>query len=177
MDAHAVPPSLELAAAFAAMLDDFAVHDPENAEYYLPARVDFAGYVRRLLDEELGRNLAPGYVPCSHRWLLAADGRIVGTARLRHRADTPFLAAAGGHVGYDIAPSARGHGYGHLAMATALAAAREIGLAEVLAFAAETNLASRAVITRAGGQLEAITWYEPDRERLCRYRIAVPAAP
>jgi predicted acetyltransferase len=173
MSALAVAPSVKYAGAFLAMVDDFYANDPDNAAFYAPARLDFSAYVQRLLDEEAGRNLPDGYVPCSHRWLLLPEGKVVGVTRLRHNIDTPFLARNGGHIGYDVAPSERRKGYGHLALSAALAEARRIGLGRVLLFTAENNLPSRATIERAGGQLHGVSFSEFWNERLCTYWIAV----
>jgi RimJ/RimL family protein N-acetyltransferase len=85
--------------------------------------------------------------------------------------DTPFLAGHGGHIGYDVAPGHRRKGYGHLALRIALKEASALGLSRLLLFAAEDNLASRAVIERQGGELDSISFSEFYNERLCRYWI------
>jgi len=120
MTASVVPPSIEYQLAFLAMLADFEERDPGNAEFYAPAKANFHAYVQSLKDEEHGIDLREGWVPCTHRWLVAPGGEVVGVARLRHNVDTPFLSAHGGHIGYDVAPGHRGQGYGHLALRAAL---------------------------------------------------------
>jgi predicted acetyltransferase len=174
MRASAVPPSASIEAAFLEMLADFEAHDPHNAEHYAPARHGFAAYVRGLLDEEHGKNLREGWVPCTHRWLIASTGAVVGVARLRHSISTPFLAENGGHIGYDVAPSHRRKGYGHLALSTALSEARRIGLTRVLLCTGQDNAASRAVIERQGGELETVSYSKFWGEQLCRYWVRVP---
>jgi predicted acetyltransferase len=174
MSAVAIAPSVEYADAFLAMLDDFDTNDPHNTEFYAPARRDFVAYVQSLRDEEAGINLPKGYVPCTHRWLLSPDGAIVGVTRLRHKIDTPFLAQHGGHIGYDVAPSKRKRGYGHLAMAVGLREARRVGLSRVLLYTGEENLPSRATIERAGGTLEEVAYSEFWKERVCKYWVSVP---
>ena len=174
MAVRIVSPSSDYRSAFLAMLDDFDDRDPHNAAFYSPARGDFEEYVQNLLDEERGRNLREGWVPCTHRWLLTSAERVVAVSRLRHRIDTPFLMNDGGHIGYDVAPSHRGRGYGHLALRAALAEAARLGIARVLLYTSEDNTASRRVIERAGGVLDQITYSEFWNEQLCRYWLVLP---
>jgi predicted acetyltransferase len=174
MNAVAVIPSVEYAKAFVAMLDDFDANDPHNTEFYAPARRNFDAYVQSLLDEEAGRNLPDNYVPCMHRWLVAS-GRVVGVIRLRHNIETPFLTQHGGHIGYDVAPSERGKGYGHLALFVALLEAHRLKLGRVLLYTAEDNAPSRATIERAGGKLEKISYSEFWNEHVCTYWLSVSA--
>ena len=165
----AVAPTVRLERAFMAMLKDYDAHDPDNGEFYAPARQDFAAYVQQLLDEEASLHLPEGFVPCSHRWLVTDAGQVAGVTRLRHHIDTPFLVNNGGHIGYDVAPSQRRRGFGHFALAAALGEARKLGLTRVLLYAAEDNIPSRATIVRAGGTLESLSYSEFWKERLCRY--------
>lgn len=155
------------------MLDDFEQHDRPNSAFYAPARDDFQAYVQSLLDDELGLNLREGWVPCTHRWLLPTDNVVAGVTRLRHRIDTPFLRRDGGHIGYDVAPSHRGRGYGHFALGVALDEAARRGISRVLLFTAEDNLPSRAVIESAGGVLDAVSYSTFWGERLCEYWVTV----
>jgi predicted acetyltransferase len=171
MSTRVIAPSLEYEDAFLTMLADFETNEPQNAEWYAPARADFAAYVHGLLDEEQGQNLRRGWVACTHRWLLGPGEAIVGVARVRHHIDTLFLFRDGGHIGYDVAPSRRGCGFGHAALRAALAEANRLGLERVLIVTGATNLASRAVIERQGGELESIAFSEFWSEDLCRYWI------
>lgn len=173
MTAYAATPSVEYQSAFLAMLDDFDANDSHNSAFYTAARQDFSAYVQELKYEEQGINLPFGKVQCSHRWLVSSDGALVGVTRLRHSIETPFLAANGGHIGYDVAPSRRGQGFGHFALAVALNEAKRIGLSRVLLYAGETNAASRAIIGRAGGVLEQIAYSEFWNEQLCKYWVPV----
>ena len=169
----AIAPSIEHKAPFLQMLADFEKHDPSNAEFYFPAKEDFAAYVGSLLEEEQGINLREGWVPCTHQWLLTEQNHVVGVTRLRHRIDTPFLSVNGGHIGYDIAPTHRRKGYGQLALQFSLRRASSLGLSRVLLYTAEDNAPSRAVIERAGGTLEQIAYSEFWHENLCKYWVPV----
>lgn len=174
MPASAIAPTANGERAFLEMLADFESRDPGNAEFYAPAKAGFLAYVQGLLDEEHGKNVRAGWVPCTHRWLVESTGAIVGVARLRHNIGTQFLAENAGHIGYDVAPSQRGRGYGHLALSTALTEANRLGLTRVLLCSGQDNAASRAVIERQGGELESISYSEFWGEQLCRYWVRVP---
>lgn len=174
MSATPTVPTASLEHAFLAMLDDFDALDPHNCEFYAPARRDFASYVQSLIEEEAGVNLPERYVRCTHRWLVTGSAEVVGVTRPRHSVDTPFLAENGGHIGYDVAPSHRGRGYGHMALAVALAEARRIGLTRVLLFTGRDNAPSRAIVEHAGGELAGISYSEFWKEHLCKYWVQVP---
>jgi predicted acetyltransferase len=170
----AIPPSTRYELAFLSMLTDLEHGDPHNAGFYAPARHDFATYVQKLLDEEQGLHLVEGWVPCSHRWLVTADNTVVGVCRVRHNIDTVFLADNAGHVGYDIAPSQRGQGYGKFALRTAAQLAQNIGLTRVLIVTAEDNIPSRAILQGQGALLESIAPSDFWGKRLCRYWLDIP---
>ena len=176
MPARAIAPSIRYEQGFLSMLDDFDQNDPHNTEFYAPARANFGAYVQSLLDEEHGLNLRDGWVPCTHRWLATQSDEIVGVTRLRHRIDTPFLLENLGHIGFDVAPSHRHRGFGHFALYVAILEAKRLNIARVLLYVAEDNIPSRAVIERAGGQLEQIAYSELWNEQLCKYWLTVETA-
>jgi len=73
---------------------------------------------------------------------------------LRHQL-TPALEHEGGHIGYDIRPSARRRGFGTLILALTLERARILGLARALLTCDTDNTASARIIERNGGALAA----------------------
>jgi predicted acetyltransferase len=75
---------------------------------------------------------------------------IVGCVRLRLGL-TPDLENEGGHVGYDVRPSARRRGYGTTLLRLALVEARALGLERVLVTCDDDNIGSIQVIERNGG--------------------------
>ncbi len=141
--------------AFRRMLEDYAAYDPKNGEFYGRGRADFPAYVQSLDDEEHGINLRPGWVPCSHRWLLDDTGAIVGIVRIRHNINNKFLAEEAGHIGYDVPPSFRGQGYGIACLQAGLEVARILHLERVLLCADTDNPASWRTIEHCGGILES----------------------
>jgi len=111
----------------------------------------FSKYVERLQRASAGKDLQPGIVPAT-TWFLWNGRRILGRVSIRHRL-TPRLEDFGGHIGYDVRPSDRGHGYGSVLLCLALAKARAIGLLRVLLTCSPTNTASVRMILSNGGQL------------------------
>lgn len=116
------------------------------------ARSDFPAYLAHERDKALGKNLPEGFVPQTNYWLIDND-TFLGGVSIRHFL-TEKLLQTGGHVGYDIRPSMRGHGYGTKILALALPKAREFGIERALITCDTTNVASRKIIERNGGVFE-----------------------
>jgi predicted acetyltransferase len=76
-----------------------------------------------------------------------------GRVSIRHRL-TDHLREIGGHIGYDIRPSARQRGHATAMFAAALPVARSLGITRALLTCDEDNIASRKVIEANGGVLE-----------------------
>lgn len=112
----------------------------------------FAAFVNALLAQARGEHLPAGYVPCATMWWV--DGAVyLGRIAIRHQL-TPRLMEVGGHIGYDVRPSARRRGHATATLRTALPIARGLGIETVLVTCDPTNTASRKVIESCGGQFE-----------------------
>lgn len=110
----------------------------------------FAASIRAAALEETVRR--PGFVPDTELWWV--DGNeFLGRIALRHRL-TPDLLEVGGHIGYDVRPSARRRGHATAMLGQVLAIARDMGIARALITCDVDNMGSRAVIERNGGILE-----------------------
>ena len=72
---------------------------------------------------------------------------------MRHRL-TPLLLEVGGHIGYDVRPSARRQGHATAMLRAALPVANGLGIDPALITCDATNTGSRLVIERNGGELE-----------------------
>jgi predicted acetyltransferase len=114
----------------------------------------FADYVARLQEWSHGVNLPEGYVPASF-YVGVVDGVIVGRLSLRH-AFNDFLRVAGGHIGYGVRPSQRGHGYAKEMLRQSLPLAAAVGIERALVLCDVDNGASRKVIEANGGVFESI---------------------
>lgn len=85
-------------------------------------------------------------------WWISGD-EYLGRISIRHRLTTS-LREIGGHIGYDIRPSARQRGYATAMLAAALPVAHSLRIDPALLTCDEDNLASRKVIEANGGMLE-----------------------
>jgi predicted acetyltransferase len=113
--------------------------------------------VRRVRDRaaSAGEENAPrpaGFVPCTTHWWI--EGRdYLGRLAIRHRL-TAALFERGGHIGYDVRPSARRRGHATATLAAACPLANALGIDPALITCDPTNGASRKVIESNGGVLE-----------------------
>ncbi|HUZ24941.1 MAG TPA: GNAT family N-acetyltransferase [Streptosporangiaceae bacterium] len=127
----------------------------------------FAGYVRWLAEEPFEDSPRPqGYVPSTTLWWVSGD-EYLGRLAIRHRL-TPQLRDYGGHIGYDVRPTARRRGHATAMLAAALPRARALGIDPVLVTCDEDNVGSRKVIEANQGVLED--------KRGIKLRFWVPAA-
>ena len=113
--------------------------------------------------------MQPGGLPYEDFWLMDGD-EWIGKLTLRTTINEQYL-HAGGHIGYEIRPSQRRRGYGTLLVRMGLEKARERGLKRVLLTCDETNIGSRRVSERTGGQLENAVEVEGQIALKMRYWI------
>lgn len=113
----------------------------------------FAEYVGWLRDKALEESPRPdGYVPCTTLWWVSGDDYL-GRLAIRHRL-TPRLLNEGGHIGYDVRPSARRRGHATAMLAAALPIVAGLGIDRVLVTCDEDSSGSRKVIEASNGVLE-----------------------
>ncbi|MCP2337772.1 GNAT family N-acetyltransferase [Actinomadura rupiterrae] len=117
--------------------------EPEAFERYVR-------YTRSLALEETPR--PPTHVPATFFWWVEGD-EYLGRLSIRHRL-TPWLLDVGGHIGYDVRPTARRRGHATAMLRAALPHARALGIDPALITCDADNTASRLVIERNGGLLE-----------------------
>ena len=152
--------------AFRDMAADYA---QGGIERYAERARDFAGYLRLTRAWERGE-VEPGLVPCTSLFLRDPEGTLLGSLRLRHRLNEG-LWQDGGHIGYDIRPSARNRGHATRMLALALDEARALGLPWVLLTIDEANAASIRVAGRNG----AACIGRAESTGLLRFRIDLTA--
>jgi predicted acetyltransferase len=113
----------------------------------------FARYVTSLraeADEDTPR--PAGIVAATTLWWI--DGAdYLGRLAIRHRL-TPRLLEGGGHIGFDVRPTARRRGHATTMLRTALPIAADLGIDRALITCDVDNVASRKVIEACGGEFE-----------------------
>jgi predicted acetyltransferase len=126
----------------------------------------FEEYTRQLREQALEDPARPdGLVPATTLWWADGD-EYLGRIAIRHRL-TQHLLDYGGHIGYDIRPSARRRGHATAMLTRALPVAAGLGIDPVLITCDEDNIGSRKVIESNGGQF--------DDQRGVKLRFWVPA--
>lgn len=94
----------------------------------------------------------PGWVACSTWWWIEGQTWL-GRIALRHHL-TPHLLEVGGHIGYDVRPSARRKGHATAMLRAVLPHVAALGITHALLTCDVDNGASRRVIEVNGGRLE-----------------------
>lgn len=148
-----VGPSLELKDAFLEMVTECMTIDKINKEDFEQALEDFEGYVQKLRDYALGKNLPADWIPSNTYWLISRDNTVFGHSSLRHKL-TPQLRTYGGHIGYLIRPTQRNKGYGKIICRLTIEKAKELALKRILITCDDDNIASARIIEGCGGVLE-----------------------
>jgi len=113
----------------------------------------FRGYVAQVVDQARDDAPRPDWmVPSTTLWWV--DGTdYLGRISIRHRL-TPNLLEWGGHIGYDVRPSARRQGHATAMLAAVRPVAARLGIDPALVTCDLDNTGSRKVIEANGGVLE-----------------------
>ncbi|HEY4024248.1 MAG TPA: GNAT family N-acetyltransferase [Pseudonocardiaceae bacterium] len=113
----------------------------------------FADYLAVLRNEaDPNGTWPPGYVQCTTWWWVDGD-EYLGRIALRHTL-TDRLRAHGGHIGYDVRPTARRRGYATAMLREVLPLALAFGITPAALLTCDSiNVASRKVIETIGGVL------------------------
>lgn len=107
----------------------------------------FDEWLAKVKNDDLGIGLPEGWISNTKYWLIDND-EYIGSFTLRHDINETLM-KWGGHIGYVIAPSKRGHGYAFAGLQLVLKEANKRGLKRVLITCNTENDASFAVINKA----------------------------
>jgi predicted acetyltransferase len=128
------------------------------------APADFAAYVGWLRAQARPETPRPAHhVPSTTLWWVEAD-QYLGRLAIRHELNRHLL-DVGGHIGYDVRPSARRTGHATAMLQAALPIARGLGIESALLTCERSNVGSRAVIEANGGV------FEDEREGKLRFWV------
>ena len=161
-----LPPDVRFRPSFAAAMEEFRAEgrgDPDDRSIVGRHLRDhgtdwadedtFGAFVAAIRADRLEETPRPeGFVPATELWWVEGD-EFLGRTSIRHRL-TPMLLEIGGHIGYDVRPSARRRGHATAMLGQALDVARELGIERALITCNVDNVGSRTVIERNGGVLE-----------------------
>ena len=175
-----IPPDVRVRRSFVLAMEEFraegrgSAHAQSVIDRYVRDRSGewksdraFSNFVAGLRAERLEATpRPPGFVPDTELWWVDGD-EFLGRIGVRHRL-TPMLLEIGGHIGYDVRPSARRRGHATEMLRQALGVARELGIDPSLVTCDVGNIGSRTVIERNGGVFED--------ERAGKLRFWVPSA-
>jgi predicted acetyltransferase len=110
----------------------------------------FAVYIGWLRADALeGAPRPTGQVPATNLWWTEGN-EYLGRLSIRHWL-TSRLLTIGGHIGYDVRPTARRRGHATAMLAAALPMAHELGIDPALVMCDVANIGSRKVIEANGG--------------------------
>lgn len=153
-----IDPTVRLTASFTEALHEFIAEgggtgdsgtDSIIRNYLRPGDEWAAEYVADVL---AWRTTAPpGFVPFTTLWWVDGD-TYLGRLAIRHVLNAHLL-DVGGHIGYDVRPSARRRGHATAMLAAGLPVAAALGIEKALLTCDADNTASRKVIERNGGVL------------------------
>jgi predicted acetyltransferase len=154
---HLEPPTTRVRASYLAAITEFRAegrHRDLDRNGLADAGL-FRDHVEALVaraDPEAER--PPGYVPETVLWWVHGH-EFLGRLSIRHRL-TPPLARVGGHIGYEVRPSARRRGHATAMLRAALPIAARLGIDPALVTCDVDNVASRLVIEHAGGRMDGM---------------------
>lgn len=170
MKLQLIRPTLEYYSSYMAMIEEMRQNSETVWAPYLPKENESPeSFIARSLKRETDPEVP--YVPETIYWALA-DQQIVGRISLRHFLDEN-LAEMGGHIGFEVRPSARQKGYAKemlkLVLETELA--QQIG--RLLLTCAPSNLASNKTIQANGGVLKKTIYVDRIKAERHHYWITV----
>lgn len=134
------------------------LQDIDNNEYGFineACGMSFDDYEKWLIQQDdysKGRNLPHNWIPQT-TFFLYIDGRPVGIGRIRHYSNETLELQGVGNLGYGIAKSFRGKGYGSILFECLLEKCKLFGYSEIKLFPYIDNVATNRVMLKHGAKL------------------------
>jgi predicted acetyltransferase len=151
---YLVAPTPRVRASYLDAVKEFAAErGAGKAETVPDDRDGFASYATRIRGEAFeDAPRTEGTVPSTTLWFV--DGETyLGRLSIRHRF-TPWLLEYGGHIGYEVRPSARRRGHATAMLRAGLPVAAGLGIDPAHVTCDTGNVASRKVIEACHGVFE-----------------------
>ncbi len=164
-----IEPALQYKESYLQAMQEF--QDEGTYRIYNLQRVaeHFEEYLTLIKQAQASDVDTPGRVPSADFWLID-NNEFIGRLNLRYKLNEPLL-KFGGHIGYEIRPGRRKHGYGKIILRLGLEKAREAGIERVLVTCDDDNIASSKIIEHNGGRLENAVEIPKSSKRKLRYWI------
>jgi predicted acetyltransferase len=129
----------------------------------------FSIFVGQVQADSQESTMRAAYLVPSTTWWWVQGTEYLGRISLRHRL-TERLLEIGGHIGYDVRPSARRRGHATAMLRAALPLTNELGIDPALVTCDTDNVGSRKVIEANGGV------FEDERSGKLRFWVPTGAA-
>jgi predicted acetyltransferase len=154
-----VEPTVDFQASYLAGIDEFHGEGRylhvDTVALAQPGRFE-AFVAERLAAKRRSRHASPYRVPETLLWYVDGD-TFLGHLSVRHELND-WLFEQGGHIGYDVRPSARRRGHATAMLALSLPVANALGINPALVTCLSENIGSRTVIERCGGVFEDVRY-------------------
>lgn len=162
-------PTLQDERAFLEAANEYAPEDLIDFAYDWKPGTSYEEMLERLEKNERGIEIPSHFVPSTTYYAFDGD-RCVGRLSIRHLLNEA-LTRRGGHIGYNVTPSARRQGVATEMLKQSLPLARALAIADVLITCADHNIGSWKAIQRNGGTLESTFFDDPAGELVRKYWI------
>lgn len=149
-----VQPSVAYEESYKAALAELLADENRNMSTtsdFRPEAETFPEYIDRLHGYAEGKGLPEGYVADTILWLVEEQGEWLGKISIRHEL-TEYLRNFGGSIGYEIRPTQRKKGFGSIILELGLLIAKDMQLPEIIITCDATNIGSKRIIEKNGGQ-------------------------
>jgi predicted acetyltransferase len=130
----------------------------------------YRSFLNQLKKDATGIDLEPEREMQIAYWLRDESDELLGAIRFRPKL-SDALYMEGGHVGYDVRPSARNRGLATRMLSLMLEKARRLGYERLLLMCGFDNAASGRVMAKCGGSLESIVFSRSEGKFVKRFWI------